>query len=115
MLSFLDEQFADTEVRTRGIVIYQNGEILAERFANDIETGEVFTADTPLLAWSMAKSITSTLVGERVQDGAMDLEESIHAPEWQLAENDPRCNFLVPVALCDFRLVILLYPWLLPS
>ncbi|CAH0999097.1 hypothetical protein LEM8419_00392 [Neolewinella maritima] len=41
----------------RGIVILQDGKLVAERYA------EGYTANTPLLGWSMTKTLTGLLVG----------------------------------------------------
>ncbi|MGL4404338.1 MAG: serine hydrolase, partial [Notoacmeibacter sp.] len=51
----------------RGLVIVKNGAVVAEKY------GEGFTRDTPLLGWSMTKTITAMLVGELVQQGKLDL------------------------------------------
>jgi CubicO group peptidase (beta-lactamase class C family) len=42
----------------------------------------------PLLGWSMAKSVTSTLVGILVKDGKLDIHRPAPVPEWQAAGDD---------------------------
>ena len=67
---------------TRAIVVVQHGIIVAERYAPDI------TADTRLVSWSMAKSITQALVGVAVGDGSVDIDEPMGNPLWPTS--DPR-------------------------
>ncbi len=54
----------------RAIVVVQNGRVVGERY------GEGFTAETPLLGWSMTKSVTAALVGSLVREGKMSLDGS---------------------------------------
>lgn len=65
----------------RALVVIRNGRIVAERY------GEGFSRDTPLLGWSMTKSVTAALIGLRVRDGRMALDRTELLPEWR---NDPR-------------------------
>jgi CubicO group peptidase (beta-lactamase class C family) len=62
---------------TRAIVVVQHGVIVAERYAPDI------TADTRLVSWSMAKSITQALVGIAVGDGSVDIDKPMGNPLWR--------------------------------
>jgi CubicO group peptidase (beta-lactamase class C family) len=64
--------------RTRAILVLQNGKIIAEKYAPN------FTKDTPLLGWSMTKSITSTLIGILVQAGKIDIMKPAPIPAWKL-------------------------------
>ncbi len=64
-------------------MIVQGGRIVAERYGPD--TGP----DTPLLSWSMAKSITHALVGVLVAEGRLDPSAQAAVPEWA-APGDPR-------------------------
>jgi CubicO group peptidase (beta-lactamase class C family) len=74
--------------RTRAVVVLQGGQIVAERYAPG------FTEDTPLLGWSMAKSVTATLVGLAAADGALDVSAPTGLPAWS-GEGDPRAAITV--------------------
>jgi hypothetical protein len=56
---------------------------VAERYAPG------FDASMPLIGWSMAKAATNALVGMRVKDGAINLDDTALLPEWRAAD-DPR-------------------------
>ncbi len=47
------------------------------------------TAETPLLSWSMAKSMLHAVVGLLVGDGQLDLDAPAAVPEWA-DRGDPR-------------------------
>jgi len=83
----LDEAFSEPSAashrRTRAVLILQRGKIVAERYAQH------FGSDSPLIGWSMTKSITNTLIGMLVGDGILNLDDPVPVPEWQTA-NDPR-------------------------
>lgn len=83
----LDEAFsepsAESHRQTRAIVVLQNGQIVAERYAAP------FDRETPLIGWSMTKSITNNLLGLLAADGRFELDDPAPVPEWQ-ADGDPR-------------------------
>jgi CubicO group peptidase (beta-lactamase class C family) len=58
----------------RAIVVVDHGHIVAERY------GAGFSATTPLLGWSMAKSVVAGLVGVLVKDGRLALDQSAGWP-----------------------------------
>ena len=68
---------------TRAVVIVYKGKIVAERYA------EGFSKDTPLLGWSMTKSVVNALVGILVQMNLLHLDHTELLEEWS-DENDPR-------------------------
>lgn len=83
----LDEAFRepseDSHRRTRAVVVLKNGRLVAERYAPG------FARHTPLIGWSMTKSVTNNLIGLLVGDGVLRLDQPAPVPEWQ-SEGDPR-------------------------
>jgi CubicO group peptidase (beta-lactamase class C family) len=88
----LDRAFAEPDGtparRTRAVVIVHRGHIVAERYAAGV------TSHTPLLGWSMTKSVMNALVGVLVQQGRLALDEPAPVPEWQ-APGDARARITV--------------------
>lgn len=68
---------------TRAVVVIKDGKLIAERYADG------FNADTPLLSWSMAKSVTQAMTGILVREGLLNVDAPAPVPEWR-GENDPR-------------------------
>jgi CubicO group peptidase (beta-lactamase class C family) len=68
---------------TRAVVVVYKGRILAERYA------EGFSKDTPLMGWSMTKSLVNALVGILVGEGRLSIESKGLQEEWR-GKNDPR-------------------------
>ena len=68
------------------MVVVHRGEVVAERYgvkpANDFEAEEQLTAESTLISWSMAKSITHAAVGLLVMDGLIDLDSPAPLPSW---------------------------------
>ena len=78
---------------TFAVVVVQSGTVVAQRYAGALEHFDrpptAVTADTPLLSWSMAKSVLHAAVGILVAEGRLDLDAPASVPEWSdLA--DPR-------------------------
>ncbi|WP_017669060.1 serine hydrolase domain-containing protein [Sandarakinorhabdus sp. AAP62] len=69
--------------RTTAVIVLKDGKIIAERYRAD------WTMHTPQRTWSVAKSLTATLVGRAVQKGLVDVAQPAPVPEWQ-APGDPR-------------------------
>ena len=63
--------------RTKAVVVFQQGELISEKYANGIDL------KTPLLSWSMAKSITNMQVGLLVKDDRLKLKEPAPVPAWK--------------------------------
>jgi CubicO group peptidase (beta-lactamase class C family) len=53
----------------RAVVVAHDGRIVGERY------GEGFKAETPLLGWSMTKTVTAAIVGTLVRDGRLALDQ----------------------------------------
>ncbi len=62
--------------RTRAVVIVYRGHIVGERYAAP------FDQHTPLLGWSMTKSVVHALVGILIKEGKLALTDPVQAPEW---------------------------------
>lgn len=62
----------------RAVVVVQGGRIVAERYA------EGFDADTPLLGWSMTKTVTAGLIGTLIDAGRMNVSDTLvdSFPQW---------------------------------
>lgn len=77
----LDEAFSEPDEkklrRTRAIIIVHNGNIIAERYADD------FDVDSKLMGWSMSKSITNALVGILVKQGKLDVDQPAPVDAWK--------------------------------
>lgn len=59
----------------RAIVVVKNGRVVAERY------GEGFSTKTPLLGWSMTKTVNAAIVGTLVKDGKMAIDnKGLFAP-----------------------------------
>lgn len=61
----------------RAIVVVSKGRIVGERY------GEGFSDKTPLLGWSMTKTVNAALVGTVVAAGRISLDEKNLFPAWQ--------------------------------
>ncbi len=55
----------------RAAVVVHNGRIIGEAY------GEGFDADTPLLGWSMTKTVTAGLIGTLIQSESLDLNTTL--------------------------------------
>ena len=66
---------------TLALLVQQGGEIVAERYGvqpeNVFQPEVEITADSTLISWSMAKSITHAAVGILVADGAVDVDDVV--------------------------------------
>lgn len=61
---------------TKAVVVLHRGQLVAERYADG------YNSATPMLSWSMAKSVIAALVGVLVGDGSLDLAAPAPVPEW---------------------------------
>ncbi|WP_226661704.1 serine hydrolase domain-containing protein [Microbulbifer aggregans] len=94
VLQALTAQILEDDCRrgldTRALIVVQGGQLLAESYTPPIQP------ETPLLGWSMAKSLTAILIGRMEALGLANMEASDLFPEWH---NDGRsaitlCNLL---------------------
>ncbi len=87
LAAVLDDAFSETDPthprQTRAVVVLSNGQIVAERYAAG------FTADTPMLGWSMTKGVLNALAGILVREGKLTLDAPLPVPRWS-APDDPR-------------------------
>lgn len=79
--SALDRAFVEPESgRARGttaVVVVRSGRVVAERYAPG------YGIDTPLMGWSMTKSVTSALVGILVREGRLAIGRPAPVAAWQ--------------------------------
>lgn len=72
------------------MVVVHRGEIVGERYgvqpASIFEPERVVTAETPLISWSVAKSMTHAAVGILAGDGRLDVAAPADVPEWRDTE-----------------------------
>jgi CubicO group peptidase (beta-lactamase class C family) len=69
--------------RTKAVVVVHDGKVIAERYAAGIGV------DTPLMGFSMTKSVISALIGIMTQQGLTSPSLPAPVPEWR-GQNDPR-------------------------
>ena len=83
----LDDVFSEPDPEhikgTRAVLIVYRGKIIAERYADG------FSRNTPLVGWSMTKSVLNALVGILVQMNLLHLDDDNLFEEWS-GDNDPR-------------------------
>lgn len=78
---------------TYAVVVIHHGRLVYERYQGQLEhwdrEPEGIGPDTPLLSWSMAKSMLHATVGLLVGDGLLDLAAPAAVPQWS-DPADPR-------------------------
>lgn len=80
----VEDVFANPESqKTRTVLVTYKNQIIAEKYIKG------FNKDTPVLGWSMTKSILGTLYGILEFQDKIDLDEPAPIPAWQ---NDDRKN-----------------------
>jgi len=67
---------------TRAVVVIYKDSLVAESYAKG------FNLNTPILGWSMTKSVTATMIGMLIKDGLLSLEDDHLFEEW----TDERSN-----------------------
>jgi CubicO group peptidase (beta-lactamase class C family) len=84
----VDAAFEPPAEMTSAFVVTWKGRLIAERY------GAGITAQTPLESWSMGKSVTATLMGVLINQGAYELMQPAPIPEWQ-GKGDPRAKIRI--------------------
>jgi CubicO group peptidase (beta-lactamase class C family) len=90
-----DELFAEGAAHgiTLALVVQRHGEVVYERYGHQPDTlfgpGGPVTADSTLISWSMAKSITQAAVGIAIGDGLLRLDAPAAVPAWRGTEKEP--------------------------
>lgn len=80
----VDGLFSREDVgETRALLVLHRGAVAAERY------GEGFDGETPMVGWSMSKTVTGLLIGMLVSDGRLRLDDPAPVAIWQRA-GDPR-------------------------
>ena len=78
---------------TYAVVIVQGGRVVVERYANRLAAlvgeGDEVTEKTPLLSWSLAKSMLHAVIGMLVSDGRLALDAPAPVDAWSMP-GDPR-------------------------
>ncbi|MDN5928248.1 MAG: beta-lactamase family protein [Hyphomicrobiales bacterium] len=70
----------------RAVVVVKDGRIVGERY------GEGFAADTPLIGWSMSKTVNVAILGTVLGAGKLSLDQKNLFPEWS---GDERRNISI--------------------
>lgn len=74
------------------VVVVHRGAVIAERYGVQPETpfeaARPVDADSTLISWSTAKSMTHAAVGVLVRDGCIDLDAPAPVPEWRGTEKE---------------------------
>ncbi|MBN8831162.1 MAG: serine hydrolase [Sphingomonadales bacterium] len=68
---------------TRALIVMRGGEVIAERYASG------YGPESRFLSWSIAKTVTSLLVGIMVSDGRLALDDPAPVAAWR-QNGDPR-------------------------
>jgi CubicO group peptidase (beta-lactamase class C family) len=100
--ALVDEVFGGgTYGTTYAVVVVQRGRLVFERYGGAIDhwdrPAETVGRDTPLLSWSMAKSILHAAVGVLVGDGKIDPGAPADVPAWR---DDERSAITLEHLLC---------------
>src|SRR3569832_500588 len=86
---------ADTKLTgpgMRAVVVVRAGQIVGETYADG------FDAETPLLGWSMTKTVNAMLLGRAMLEGKLGLDDVGLFPEWTDGRKDIRLRDLTAMA-----------------
>ncbi|MGU7773943.1 serine hydrolase domain-containing protein [Burkholderia sp. MR1-5-21] len=73
---------------TKAVVVLHDGKLVAERYAPG------YAPDTPLLGYSLTKSVTNALVGILVREGRLSVDARAPLAAWQ-HDGDPRGDITI--------------------
>lgn len=86
--SAFDETTYGVGTRTSSVVIVRDGQVVAERYARGVEH------ETPQRTWSVAKSITATIIGAARRQGKIDIDYPAIIEAWNKG-SDPRRDITI--------------------
>lgn len=90
LLADIVDQDNAAGLNTRALLVVHDGRIVGEQYAQGAD------ADTPLLGWSMAKSLTAVMLGNLEMRGLLDLSAAPQFKDWsQDARADIRIHHLL--------------------
>ena len=72
--------------RVRAVIIVHGGAIVYERYSPNPDDNP----DEVMPSYSIAKAVTSAMIGILVRDRRLDIDEPAAVPEWHADPNDPR-------------------------
>jgi hypothetical protein len=80
LIKIMQEHINNTNKKSqheaRALLVVYDGKLIAEQYAPG------FNKHSKMLGWSMAKSITSALIGLLVKQGKLDVSQPAPVPEW---------------------------------
>lgn len=82
----MNEAWENTPSNTYALIVVYKNQIITEQYANGINV------NTKLLGWSMAKSITATLIGIMTKANDLNVHSPVGFEEWA---NDDRKNITI--------------------
>jgi CubicO group peptidase (beta-lactamase class C family) len=94
----IDELIADEDRygTTYAVLVIREGRLLVERYGGALphldRPPEPVTPTTPLLSWSMAKSVLHAGIGQLVADGQLELDAPAPVPAWHDKRDDLRAT-----------------------
>jgi len=79
---------------TYAVVVVSGGRLVTERYGGALthfdRPAEPIVPTTPLLSWSMAKSMLQAVVGTMVGRGLLSVDQDALAPEWSAPDDERR-------------------------
>lgn len=88
----VNEHFENKDYNARAFIVVKDGQIIYEKYGNN------FNEHSKLLGWSMSKSVLASLINIRIKEGYMSLDDGIHYP-WYNSANDERVSSVTVRAL----------------